>query len=406
MIHILTRPFSDVGNTEFSPHSQKSILPAVAGGLIAAGGSILGGLFGSAGSNAAAKKQLQAVRETNAANAQLAAQQNQWNIDQWNRQNEYNKPLAQRQRYEEAGINPYFALGNIQSGQADSLSSADLANQTPVVSDLQGQGSQIMGNSIANAAQSYYNGAMAQEQVKSVQLQNTLDAQQLVDKVKNLHYDTAAKKMANYVYNGSMQSLMNITKNQERLSYIDVGTKSLEQVGTSYDIAMKQFQQKFLQPQSFRLAEMSLNQMIASIAYTKAQERLTNKQVDYYADTIAIQWLQANSSWLNAKSNQLNAFTNEYSAKNQAWNTNQATYRENYVFKRTKDLLVKQIKLGVDLLDKDNDYYFWNHTQSTWNGFGNGIKDYINNKTRKPNVNYKVNKTFRIQLPRTGPILL
>lgn len=56
----------------------------------------------------------------------MAAQQNQWNIEQWQRENEYNAPVNQMARYEAAGINPYNAVasGQIGSGTASSLQSA------------------------------------------------------------------------------------------------------------------------------------------------------------------------------------------------------------------------------------------------------------------------------------------
>lgn len=56
----------------------------------------------------------------------MAAQQNQWNIEQWQRENEYNAPVNQMARYEAAGINPYNAVtsGQIGSGSASSLQSA------------------------------------------------------------------------------------------------------------------------------------------------------------------------------------------------------------------------------------------------------------------------------------------
>lgn len=44
-------------------------------------------------------------------NLNLAKQQNQWNIDQWNRENEYNTPLAQMNRYKSAGLNPDLMYG-------------------------------------------------------------------------------------------------------------------------------------------------------------------------------------------------------------------------------------------------------------------------------------------------------
>lgn len=44
-------------------------------------------------------------------NLNLAKQQNQWNIDQWNRENEYNTPLNQMNRYKSAGLNPDLVYG-------------------------------------------------------------------------------------------------------------------------------------------------------------------------------------------------------------------------------------------------------------------------------------------------------
>lgn len=56
----------------------------------------------------------------------MAAQQNQWNIEQWQRENVYNAPVNQMARYEAAGINPYNAVvsGQIGSGTASPLQSA------------------------------------------------------------------------------------------------------------------------------------------------------------------------------------------------------------------------------------------------------------------------------------------
>lgn len=346
--------FRDVGNTELFPHHNKYII----GGIISGIGSLAGGIFGSSAAHSAAKSQLQAVRETNKANLDLAKYQNEWNVAQWNRQNVYNTPAAQRQRYEDAGINPYFALGNIQSGNAEGLMSANMANQQPVVSDLQGQSGQILGSSIANAAQSgeqtYFASQIQAEQAKQLQIKNTFDLQSLKDRVKSLHYDSEAKRMANYVYNNSMSSLINIQKNEERMSYTREAIMCLQQVGTEYDLATKKFTNDNILPAQASLAKMSLNQMIAQIALTKQQSRLTEKEVDNYANNMAIRWLQANSQWLSAKSGMFNAQTNRLDVNNQIWNRNQSTYRENYIFNRTKNHLVNQIKLGVDMLGREN----------------------------------------------------
>lgn len=56
----------------------------------------------------------------------MAALQNQWNIEQWQRENEYNAPVNQMARFEAAGINPYNVVtsGQIGSGTASPLQSA------------------------------------------------------------------------------------------------------------------------------------------------------------------------------------------------------------------------------------------------------------------------------------------
>lgn len=53
-------------------------------------------------------------------NKELTELQDFLQQQQWTRENEYNTPEAQMQRYLEAGINPYNALGNISSGNASS----------------------------------------------------------------------------------------------------------------------------------------------------------------------------------------------------------------------------------------------------------------------------------------------
>lgn len=46
---------------------------------------------------------------------------NEWNLRQWNRENEYNSPSAEKQRYLEAGINPIWAMSKSNSGSASQV---------------------------------------------------------------------------------------------------------------------------------------------------------------------------------------------------------------------------------------------------------------------------------------------
>lgn len=83
-------------------------------------GDVVGGLFSSSAQNSA-----------NQTNIQLAREQMQFLRDERLASQEYNTPLAQRQRYEAAGINPYMALGNITSGETQAQTGAATAQVQP-----------------------------------------------------------------------------------------------------------------------------------------------------------------------------------------------------------------------------------------------------------------------------------
>lgn len=53
-------------------------------------------------------------------NKKLAAQQNQYNIDMWKMQADYNSPQAQMQRFQEAGLNPNLIYGQGSNGNMTS----------------------------------------------------------------------------------------------------------------------------------------------------------------------------------------------------------------------------------------------------------------------------------------------
>lgn len=355
--------FRDVGNTEFIPHQFKPII----GGILSAVGSIAGGAISKAGSDAAARASLQATRETNAANLKLAQYQNDWNVAQWNRQNAYNTPLAQRQRYEEAGINPYFALGNINSGSAQSLNSADMAKQQSGAEayNMMAAGSQQLGSSIANASSQFLNAQYQQEQTKALQIQNTENLLSMNKRVQGLEYDNQAKKMANELYNANMQSLMNITKNQERESYARVAQANLQTVGSQYDVASKAFTNKFILPAQRDIAQMTIGKMVSEIAYQKAQQHWTEKQTALASKYAAAAMLSANANWLSSKAAWSNSLTNASSVASQNWYRTQQNFRENMSnfrestrFGIESKYLERSIKIGVEQLESQGAFQF------------------------------------------------
>lgn len=353
--------FFDVGNNYFISHHKQDLL-----GIGTAISGIAGGALSLAGQKYASDKALEATKETNAANLKLAQFQNDWNIAQWNRQNAYNTPAAQRARYEEAGINPYFALGNIQPGNAQSLLSADMANQQSGADayNILAQGYQQFGNSVSQAIPQFVNAMYQQEQTKALQIQNTENLLSMNQRVQGLKYDNEAKRMSNELYNANMQSLMNITKNQERESYARVAQANLNTVGSQYDVATKAFTNKFILPAQRDIAQMTIGKMVADIAYQKAQEKWTEKQTALAAKYAAASMLSANASWLSSKAAWNTSLSNASSVENQNWYRTQQNSRESTRFGIESKYLERSIKLGVDQLQSQ--FNFQNERENMW----------------------------------------
>lgn len=92
---------------------------------IAAG---IGGAFGFASNQSANKANLRIARETNASQERMFNQQLDWNLAQWERNNEYNTPTAQMQRYRDAGLNPYLMMNGGAAGSGNSSAPASGVN--------------------------------------------------------------------------------------------------------------------------------------------------------------------------------------------------------------------------------------------------------------------------------------
>lgn len=74
------------------------------------------------------KNAVEVQNATNALNVALAYQQNQWNLDQWEREKEWNSPANQLRLLQEAGLNPlYYGQGLGSNSRTQAPQSADLS---------------------------------------------------------------------------------------------------------------------------------------------------------------------------------------------------------------------------------------------------------------------------------------
>lgn len=88
--------------------------------ILGAGLGAVSSIGSMIGQNRAIRQQIKAQQEENQKNREynlmLARTQNQWNIEQWQRENDYNSPTAQMSRFRAAGLNPNLAYGQMSNG--------------------------------------------------------------------------------------------------------------------------------------------------------------------------------------------------------------------------------------------------------------------------------------------------
>lgn len=167
--------------------------------------SIAGGLLGIGASSIQNSQNRQNVQETNRMNykinqmnnqfnERMAIQQRNWQENMWNKENAYNTASAQRQRLEEAGLNPYLMMNGGSAGVAQSAgagataSSSGNAVMQPFQADYSGIGSSI-GNifqyELMQSEKSQLQGAKQLADAKAMETLSNIDWGKLTDETRN-----------------------------------------------------------------------------------------------------------------------------------------------------------------------------------------------------------------------------
>lgn len=115
-----------------------------ASGLFGGVGSVISGAIGAKTTSDTNKTNLKINQMNNDFNAREAQKSRDFQLDMWNKENEYNKASSQRKRLEDAGYNPY--MSDAQAGTATGMSgtsaatAAGAAPQIPYTPDFQSVG--------------------------------------------------------------------------------------------------------------------------------------------------------------------------------------------------------------------------------------------------------------------------
>lgn len=115
-----------------------------ASGLFGGIGSVVSGAIGAKTTSDTNKTNLKINQMNNDFNAREAQKARDFQLDMWNKENEYNSASSQRKRLEDAGYNPY--MSDVQAGTATGMSgtsaasAAGAASQIPYTPDFQSVG--------------------------------------------------------------------------------------------------------------------------------------------------------------------------------------------------------------------------------------------------------------------------
>ncbi len=303
-----------------------SIAPQVGAAIISGGASLLGGLFGGFSNKTAQDRanetNLKIARETNQNQYQMFQEQNAFNERMYNQMQQYNTPAAQMQRYTDAGINPYIAAGNVQTGNVQSalqsaqppqLQMAQVAPAFGMGDAIQNSFSQI-GNVIAQYAQNELAMAQAKKTNAEANWVDRLNAANVLklnsssrlddgqSSLLGLDYKLKSDTLGNYIKLSDL-SVINAEKTNEQL---DVITQSAR-----LDNALKNIDLGIQSKYGEQMFKANLAKALAEAFATEQGVYQRNRQ-------LSIAQQEANTNSKNADTNRMNAVTNRQNANTNA----------------------------------------------------------------------------------------
>ena len=264
--------------------------------FLSAGTSLFGGLLGASTSKSATKKSIAASKE-------MQANQQAFALKMFNLNNDYNLPVHQFQRLSDAGINPYFALGNI-TGQSVPVSPGS-SPSAPV-----DQSGQFISQAFDRVAQQVYNSSMLKAQINHINsqteaqninnnysdLRNALSLQETLSRIANIDKDTKMKDLANQFKSVNFDTLSASLR-------LD---NSLKTAQTKLLAVTKDYYSSLTKSEDYRRANimpMEIEKLINDINvawYNAKSQRISSQAAS----------LGAQASMVNAQANSFTAHTN------------------------------------------------------------------------------------------------
>lgn len=260
-------------------------------------GSLTGGLLGVGSSVLQNSQNRQNIRETNQMNYKINQMNNQFNErmamqqrdfqeTMWNKENEYNSASAQRQRLEEAGLNPYLMMNGGSAGIAQSVgtgataSASGNAQMLPFQADFSG---------IAQSVGTVFQSQVQQAQASQLQGQKNLADAQAMQALSNVDWSKMTEETRDYLKaTGLARARLGYSKEMQELDNMAFTGRLLQAQGTSQllDAEAKTVLNKYLDQQ--QQADLNVkaseyyNQMSQGyLNYNQAKKVLADEVLTY-----------------------------------------------------------------------------------------------------------------------------
>ncbi len=240
-----------------------------AAGLISGIGSVLGSVINSSSNRKAVREtnaaNLQMNRENNAARRELAEYAYTKDLEQWNRENEYNTPESQMRRLAEAGLNPNLVYG---SGAGQSVAAKSPSYKAPDQTPGHMEAYTGMDFGIDKAVSNYLAGEQAMATIGNTIKQNSiLAAQESFIKANTLSVLSRipGEKAHSAMQEFELQFQEDMLK--ERLRGLTVGNDLKEQQKGLNELRAEQYQQEFgLNAKRAEMLDKQITALSADIA--------------------------------------------------------------------------------------------------------------------------------------------
>lgn len=258
-------------------------MPFPVGSLISGLGSLFGAGLGAISGSHNASKSLSAQRRENELNRQhnlkLAQLQNKWNMEMYDKNNEYNSPIEQRKRLQAAGLNPdlmYSGSGGLVAAQAPPMTAGEGSHSSvnPSIApyDAAGNINNMFDNAVKMAqvglikAQTKKVDAEGDSAISDAKFRDSLNQSQLALNGANISYingqlrltDAEITKVTPYInnLNASTSSI------EENLSLIRQQAASLGE-----DVVYKRIQNQFASKEM----QARIDNLCSQTGFSKAQ---------------------------------------------------------------------------------------------------------------------------------------